>query len=129
MPRELRKRGKRKGKKENDPEVELPHEQAPTAAPDFVPLEDDSAGPSWISANNTLDAKNIEAPFGYVEADLQAYFRSVDLKIREWQDEHGPGEWNEQLDVDPIEGAPSLYPQMHTVFDSILFGLQIGDFS
>ncbi|KDQ20636.1 hypothetical protein BOTBODRAFT_169367 [Botryobasidium botryosum FD-172 SS1] len=99
MPRELRKRGKRKGKKEIEAETGPPSKQGP---PDFIPLENDGE-PSWIGASASVDASNLEAPFGYVDSDVQAYFRTVDLKIREWQDEHGPGEWNEQLDVDPIE--------------------------
>ncbi|KAJ3505135.1 hypothetical protein NLJ89_g7571 [Agrocybe chaxingu] len=43
---------------------------------------------------------NREAPFGYVDIDVKAYFRTVDVQIREWQDSQD--EVAEE-DVDPNE--------------------------
>lgn len=97
MPRENRKRGK-KHKKQS-----LEEEQAPVEEQHYE--EEPQAGPSWIvSASNHTDApqENPEAPFGYVDADVKAYFRTVDAQLREWQgnDEQAP-EGDE--DVDPNE--------------------------
>jgi nucleolar protein 9 len=45
-----------------------------------------------------------EAPFGYVDANIKAYFRTVDVQIRNWQERDGDA--NERADgVDPNEGV------------------------
>jgi nucleolar protein 9 len=74
MPRENRKRGKKhKNKAPEEPETyEEPEAQV---------------GPSWIVSPAEQDSElNPEAPFGYVEVDVKAYFRTVDIQIRDWQE-------------------------------------------
>ncbi|KAJ3964852.1 armadillo-type protein, partial [Lentinula raphanica] len=81
MPRENRKRGKKHKSKPSQP----------------VPSE---PGPSWIVAVSDLNEDfNPEAPFGYVDADLKAYFRNVDLHIRDWQE--GREQVETEAGVDP----------------------------
>jgi nucleolar protein 9 len=91
MPRENRKRGK-KHKKEVEQTIEL--------EPDSEPR------PSWILPNTSQPEQpevNAEAPFGYVDADVKAYFRTVDLQIREWQDNAPVAQ--EDSESDPNEGV------------------------
>lgn len=101
MPKEHRKRGK---KKKPEPEWQPPVVHAPE--PDNVPPQQPIA-PAWIvpGPNSVEDAEiNPEAPFGYVDVDVKAYFRTVDVQIRDWQDnaaESGPGD----DESDPNEGA------------------------
>jgi nucleolar protein 9 len=81
MPKELRKRGKKKSKKVHEDAQPTRHEPIPE------PEETAAAGPSWIlPAVKTDDIQNSEAPFGYVDADVKAYFRTVDTQLREWQE-------------------------------------------
>ncbi|KAJ3820976.1 armadillo-type protein, partial [Lentinula raphanica] len=80
MPRENRKRGKKHKSKPSQP----------------VPSE---PGPSWIVTAPTNEDFNPEAPFGYVDADLKAYFRNVDLHIRDWQE--GREQVETEAGVDP----------------------------
>lgn len=97
MPRENRKRGKKHKKTNEQP------------APQHVQLQtskepEPRAGPSWlVSAPDTETRPDPEAPYGYVEAEVKAYFRTVDLQIRDWQNG-----WEAQIqtvdDVDPNEG-------------------------
>ncbi|OBZ71991.1 Nucleolar protein 9 [Grifola frondosa] len=95
MPRENRKRGKKHKKKVEEAEVQ---------EPDHIFQEDKfepQAGPSWIVSASNTTAIDQEAPFGYVDAEVKAYFRTVDLQIREWQDERSGAA--EDGDVDPNE--------------------------
>jgi nucleolar protein 9 len=95
MPRENRKRGKKHKKEpEHEPEPRSAHEQA-------------KDGPSWIvrREDHSVDSNQIhtdEAPFGYVDADVKAYFRTVDIQIRDWQDTKP--HVVESDDLDPNEG-------------------------
>ncbi len=42
------------------------------------------------------DGKDPAAPFGYVDPDIKAYFKSVDEKLREWEEIGlAPGEGEE----------------------------------
>jgi nucleolar protein 9 len=50
-----------------------------------------------------LEEPHPEAPFGYVDPDIKAYFRTVDDQIRTWQQER-PYEENQDADLDPNEG-------------------------
>lgn len=95
MPREHRKRGK-KNKNKSTEQAES-HELLPVPEPELT------GEPSWIhSAPIQPPETNPEAPFGYVDADVKAYFRTVDVQIRDWQDaEHQDAE---DGDVDPNEG-------------------------
>lgn len=80
MPRENRKRGKKHKKPKDvveDASVQHYH-------------EDQQAGPSWIidpkPGHELGEGASPDAPFGYVDADVKAYFRTVDAKLREWQE-------------------------------------------
>jgi len=98
MPREFRKRGKKtKNTTDKKPKDDLiPHEDH---------HEEQRAGPSWIiPASNDSGEVNLDAPFGYLDADVKAYFRTVDVQIRNWQESDvDAGEANE--DADPNEGT------------------------
>lgn len=108
MPRELRKRGKKTKKVIDKDEWKPPRDdQRPQEDNQQVVdnNEESSAGPSWI-IKATADSEEInpEAPFGYIDADVKAYFRTVDIQIRNWQEnEAAPAASNE--DVDPNEGT------------------------
>lgn len=91
MPREIRKRGKKKSKAQDHEEFAAPlAPAAPAPESEFVPVNEGD-GPSWMrsapsfAGPSTNPLADIEAPFGYVDADVKAYFRTVDLKLREWQ--------------------------------------------
>ena len=106
MPRENRKRGKKHKKQKEDEEhhaqTYLQHE------------EQAEAGPSWI-VHRQAEEVNPEAPFGYVDAEVKAYFRTVDLQIREWQ-EQGRPDVGEDEENDPNEGKlpPAMPPSLWT---------------
>uniref|UniRef100_A0A8H7Y237 Nucleolar protein 9 n=1 Tax=Psilocybe cubensis TaxID=181762 RepID=A0A8H7Y237_PSICU len=91
MPRENRKRGK-KHKKQNEDESKYNQESAPQL--------ETREEPSWIvPAQDNFGEFNPEAPFGYVDADVKAYFRTVDIQIRDWQEsQHDTGEGDGDLD-------------------------------
>ena len=98
MPRENRKRGK-KHKRKAEEEVA----PQPTGEPQYEEeAEVAEAGPSWIlpARQNAVD---LAAPFGFVDAEVKAYFRTVDVQIREWQETRPEVEGDE--DVDPNEGG------------------------
>ncbi|KAL0949796.1 hypothetical protein HGRIS_009833 [Hohenbuehelia grisea] len=97
MPRENRKRGK-KHKKVTEPEPPA-HEVQDVSYVNNV--ETDQGQPSWIVSAPDREDANPEARFGYVDADVKAYFRTVDGQIRSWQEEDlTPEDGN---DVDPNE--------------------------
>ncbi|KAA1466051.1 ARM repeat-containing protein [Dentipellis sp. KUC8613] len=101
MPRENRKRGKRHKKTQDE---DGPAQEEWRTQPNEE--QQQQAGPSWIVAgeNGTHGhggEVNLEAPFGYVDADVKAYFRTVDNQIKEWQ-ENG-AELDADPDVDPNE--------------------------
>ncbi|KAH9894177.1 ARM repeat-containing protein [Cubamyces lactineus] len=96
MPRENRKRGK-KHKKKTEEVAGVSQEPAP-----YVEDQDTAeAGPSWIVSGRDSTTVDQNAPFGYVDSEIKAYFRTVDVQIREWQ-ETKP-EVVEDADVDPNE--------------------------
>jgi nucleolar protein 9 len=93
MPRENRKRGKRR------------KIQAEQSTEGRNPAQEIAENPSWIVSSSKAVAVDAEAPFGEVEADVKAYFRTVDLQIRDWQ-----GNLDETVkedDVQPNESAKS----------------------
>ena len=92
MPRGNRKRGKKHRKLSE--EDQLQSNQKTDA--------EKTARPSWIS--RPTEVANNEAPFGLVDSDVKAYFRTVDVQIRDWQESQGHAE-NESDDVDPNEGT------------------------
>lgn len=96
MPRENRKRGKKNKKK---PEEEF----IPPAQPPPAPDPEITGEPSWIRpAAEPIPETNPEAPFGYVDADVKAYFRTVDVQIRDWQGAREEAREDDDI-VDPNE--------------------------
>ncbi|KAL5488349.1 NOP9 [Sanghuangporus weigelae] len=85
MPRENRKRGKKHKKQQQDEaahsiEAEYREEGGKQ-----------TRGPSWIVERNRhgvddAEGRSLDAPFGYADPDLKAYFKTVDEKLREWQE-------------------------------------------
>jgi hypothetical protein len=69
MPRENRKRGKK-------------HKKVGEAAPAPVPDPEPELESTAVVIDVQADLG--DAPFGYVDPDLKSYFKSVDLKLREW---------------------------------------------
>jgi hypothetical protein len=106
MPRENRKRGK-KNKKKADQEPQSESLLELEGHPNDVrePLTTERQGePSWlISAPSRSEEFNIEAPFGFVDTEVKAYFRTVDIQIRDWQ-ENGLEDGEVDVDLDPNEG-------------------------
>ena len=91
MPKENRKRGKRHKK---------PTDEQDTVEPEYHPVPDE---PSWIRSAAPA-VENTDAPFGYVDADVKAYFRTIDLKLREWQDESTYHQRENDEGIDQNEG-------------------------
>ena len=111
MPRENRKRGKKHKKHiQNEPEPEA----EPEVFQEDADYEDErqTGGfeggdrPSWVVQDRDPQV-NLEAPFGYVDADVKAYFRTVELQIRDWQENpvHGYSV-DDENGQDPNEGNP-----------------------
>lgn len=103
MPRENRKRGKKHKKK--------PEEQYGTQQDQSEPLPEPQAGPSWIvpASNSSITAPTQEAPFGYVDAEIKAYFRTVDTQIRDWQEEGVQRADAGEEGQDPNEGKANSF--------------------
>ena len=99
MPREHRKRGKKHKKQEEHAQIDA----TPSYRnPSHNEPENTQAGPSWIVSHTSSAEFNAEAPYGYVDSEVKAYFRTVDTQIREWQD--GGHNSNGDADTDPNEG-------------------------
>lgn len=81
MPREHRKRGKRK-KHNGEAEAERENPED-TMQVDKEVTED---LPSWIEPVEQEQAFNPDAPFGFCDPDVKAYFRTVEKQLKEWQD-------------------------------------------
>lgn len=95
MPRENRKRGKKHKKQPEQVPDQQEHEEQPE------PISQSPDKPSWIvSGPKQEEEANPEAPYGYVDPDVKAYFRTVDMQIRDWQErqDEDAGE-----DTDPNE--------------------------
>lgn len=86
MPREQRKRGK-KHKAKNDDVIEDTTQVASSSA---IPVND-----------NQLDGLHSDTPFGHVDPDVKAYFKTVDDQLKEWQNEGVDAEVD--IDLDPNE--------------------------
>jgi nucleolar protein 9 len=116
MPREFRKRGK-KTKKSSDKDQWRPskNEQVPQGY-QGEPEDEPHAGPSWIiPVSKNSEQINPEAPFGFLDADVKAYFRTVDIQIRSWQD-NGTEAREGDTDVDPNEGTSSFFGPFSVLF-------------
>jgi hypothetical protein len=100
MPKELRKRGKRHRKSAAD-------HQTPAQEQEQGLIDDGpSSGPSWIVPREDSKQVNPEAPFGYVDPEIKAYFRTFDDQLKEWQ-QNWDGEEGDE-DIDPNESALCL---------------------
>ncbi|KAG8762568.1 Nucleolar protein 9 [Ceratobasidium sp. 423] len=94
MPREHRKRGKKKkGNKEAvEHEVEQQNEEY-----------HEESNPQWMETN---DEMNLEAPFGYVDPDVKGYFRTVDARIQDWQSqEYGRDDADEEGNTNEVAAS------------------------
>lgn len=98
MPREIRKRGKKHKKAQNQTPPEGQTQEQEEHNPD------DSCDPSWIVSAPEAEGVHPEAPFGYVDPDVKAYFRTVDEQIQSWQEDRIQPV-DEDGDLDPNEGA------------------------
>lgn len=113
MPRGLRKRGRRHKNTEED---DYSHEQTQDGREDGFKLnlnEADTSQPSWIisstSQSDAILTSNPEAPFGFVDTEVKAYFRTVDVQIQDWQSSQVESEeMGGNTDIDPNEGAFNL---------------------
>ena len=102
MPRENRKRGKKHKKQpEQRPEQQQREEEQ-------EPIVESLDKPSWI-ISGPKEGEEVDpgAPFGYVDADIKAYFRTVDVQIRDWQ-ENRDEDAGEAGDTDPNERMIAL---------------------
>jgi nucleolar protein 9 len=110
MPRGLRKRGRRqKNKEADDPSpVQTQPDRGNEDGFESNADEAETSHPSWIvpAASQRDAASNLEAPFGFVDMEVKAYFRTVDVQIRDWQDSKVESEGMDgNADIDPNEGA------------------------
>ena len=99
MPREVRKRGKKHKKAEHQV---LPGGQVKQEPEDDHP--NNSSEPSWIVSTREAEGVHPEAPFGYVDPDVKAYFHTVDEQIQSWQEDRTQPV-DEDSDLDPNEGV------------------------
>jgi nucleolar protein 9 len=111
MPKELRKRGKRHKKSSTENQT---HAQEPELLD-----EGPSSNPSWIVPRADSNSKqfNPEAPFGYADPELKAYFKTVEDQLKEWQQNRNYAEGEE--DVDPNESASSCLACACGFFDRV----------
>lgn len=108
MPKELRKRGKKHKKSSAENQTYAQQHEVLDEGP--------SSGPSWIvpRADSSSKQFNPEAPFGYVDPELKAYFKTVDDQLKDWQQNRNHAEGEE--DVDPNESTASCLACAFTVF-------------
>lgn len=114
MPRENRKRGKKHKRQPEQPEhqVKFEHEKELEEEPEHI--VESFEKPSWIVPGPKREGETDPgAPYGYVDVDVKAYFRTVDLQIRDWQDKRDEGA-EETEDTDPNERM--LHFLNHTSF-------------
>jgi len=97
MPKEHRKRGK-KHKKTQEPNQTSGDTIHETQNPEHRDQ------PSWIVSAQDPEDAHPEAPFGYVDPDVKAYFRTIDDQIRAWQQQKPHEDEDQTADLDPNEG-------------------------
>ncbi|EJD54013.1 ARM repeat-containing protein [Auricularia subglabra TFB-10046 SS5] len=78
MPRENRKRGKK-----HKPQKQEEQQQQPEPEPEYY---EDLTGAQEGEAQP--DDRAPDTPFGFVDPDVKAYFRTVDAQLKEWQDDY-----------------------------------------
>lgn len=99
MPREIRKRGKKHKKQAEEPAPRIENVRS-----DEHVQPESSSGPSWIKPAEVSTPQDTDAPFGYVDVDVKAYFRTVDIQIRDWQRAESSGSSLDTEDTDPNAG-------------------------
>lgn len=108
MPREHRKRGQRKKKpKEGEEFQEI--QETPNARTEAQWTA--QTQPSWVEDATeapVVPENNFEAPWGYVDPDVKAYFRTVEEQMLEWQSSGKPQRDEAQTNKDPNEGKACL---------------------
>ena len=90
MPKENRKRGKKHKKNTQGGLDDSGFRGSQVDTPDHG--QEGHHTPSRIVSTpkaHSLPEIHPETPFGYVHDDLKAYFRTVDLQIRDWQEDRG----------------------------------------
>jgi len=106
MPREHRKRGQRKNKrKEGEGFQEI--QETPNVRTQGIA----QTQPSWIedpAKAPGVPENNFEAPWGNVDPDVKAYFRTVEEQMLEWQSSGKLQPDETQIDKDPNEGGVYL---------------------
>lgn len=110
MPRENRKRGKKHKKSKEEDHYALASNVGHVEQQNYAENQPEAGHgePSWIRPSaRREDEFNPEAPFGYVEQDVKAYFRTVDVQIRDWQENAAAEEVSE--DTDPNERTFGSY--------------------
>lgn len=109
MPREHRKRGQRKKKRIEGEEIQEIQE-IPIARTEVQSTT--QTQPSWIEdalVAPVAPENNFEAPWGYVDPDVKAYFCTVEEQMLEWQQSARKPQRDEtQVEKDPNEGTVSL---------------------
>jgi len=108
MPREHRKRGQRK-KKQKDGEELQEIQETPNARTEVQSTA--QTQPSWIEdaqEASVVPENNFEAPWGYVNPDVKAYFRTVEEQMLEWLSTGKLQRDEAQMDKDPNEGKIRL---------------------
>jgi nucleolar protein 9 len=108
MPREHRKRGQRKKNKKQGEEPQEIHE-TPIATNEAQSSA--QTQPSWIEdapEAPVAPEDNFEAPWGYVDPDIKAYFRTVEEQMLDWQSTGKPEREEAQVEKDPNEGTMGL---------------------
>jgi len=106
MPREHRKRGQRKNKRKEGEEFQEIQE-TPNARTQGIT----QTQPSWIedpAEAPGVPENNFEAPWGYIDPDVKAYFRTVEEQMLEWQSSGKLQPDETQIDKDPNEGKVCL---------------------
>jgi len=111
MPRDLRKRGKRHKKASEEQEYARKEPKSTEERPP-PPIYDQTnatdSKPSWIisvASQDINERADKDAPFGFVDAEVKAYFRTVDAQIRDWQETRTEAEGEGgSPEIDPNEG-------------------------
>jgi nucleolar protein 9 len=106
MPREHRKRGQRKTKRKEGEELQEIQETPSARAQSTAQTQ-----PSWIedaAEAPVVPENNFEAPWGYVDPDVKAYFRTVEEQMLEWQSSGKLQRDEAQIDKDPNQGKACL---------------------
>ena len=83
MPRELRRRGRKKPKPQDEEWGVKPQEPKPSVS--FSEVDPSSRMYTNLPAGPSSQT-DLEAPFGYVDADVKAYFRTIDSRLKVWHD-------------------------------------------